>query len=106
LARYLRRYDSADRHAQYWRRVAREVIAVACALDHGEDPSGYIPGVSSGPWEVWARDWLGRGLLAVPPGRRDIRNWLRDLRRLGVPKWLRRSLAIVRGWRTAPYNGR
>jgi hypothetical protein len=103
---YIRRRASADRLAQYWRRIAREVVDVARVLDHGDDPAGYVMGVSSGHWEEWARSWLDRAVLATPSTKRTIRAAVRDMRRLGVPKWGRRVLAAVRAWRAAPYNER
>jgi hypothetical protein len=99
---YIRRRASADRLAQYWRRIAREVVDVARTLDQGDDPAGYVMGVSSGHWEEWARRWLDGAALVTPSTRRSIRAAVRDLRRLGFPKWARRLLAAVRAWRAAP----
>ena len=75
LQRFQRRFGSADRRAQYWQRVRRELLVGARRLDQWEDQAGYLPGVSVGRWEPWVDEWLGRaGLVRAP-----LANGLRDL---------------------------
>lgn len=103
---YVRRSTSADRRAHYWQRIAREVLEVAIVLDKAEDRDGYIVGISSGRWEAWAREWLGRRAVGLVEQAKAWRDTIRDMRRLGVPKWLRRTLATLWACRSAPSNDR
>jgi hypothetical protein len=79
---------------------------VAYQIDLADDRGGHIPGVSTGLWENWARHWLGRAALARRSPARDAKRQLLDLRRLGIPKWLRRPIVLFELWRAAPYNER
>src|SRR5262245_58732341 len=99
LAPFLRRQKSGDRRAQHWWRVRAELRLVARRLDHAEDPSGYIPGVSTGRWETWIEAWLSGAGLARVNSRRIVRRLARDLRRTGVPRFLLRILLAFLKWR-------
>jgi len=90
LARYESRGATADRRAQIWRRVLREVAYVASVLDQNADPGAYIPGVSTGRLEQWTNAWLANAAVRLQSPRRSRWKLTRDLHRLGVPKWLRR----------------
>jgi hypothetical protein len=99
LRRTVRRFESADRRAQYWRRVRREVLTGARSIDRWEDPEGYVSGVSVGRWEPWADRWLGRTVRAPTPLGRALRDHYRDLRSLGVPRLIARAMLAYRKWR-------
>ena len=98
LSRFQRRLGSADRRAQYWRRVRREVLVGARRLDQWEDQAGYVPGVSVGRWETWVDEWLGRAGLIRQPLIRGLRDLYRDLRYIGVPRWVARAITAYSKW--------
>ena len=95
----MKRRTGADALAQYWRRVHGELRIVARAFDQSEDATGYIPGISTGQWELWVDGWVGHAALRPRAAERHLRRILRDLRRLGAPKWLRRCVTVWLNWR-------
>jgi hypothetical protein len=106
LSQFSRRFSSADRRAQYWRRVRREVAYVAVRLDEAEDSTGYVPGVSQGRWQQWTEDWLGARALREYSLLQRISDSLQDSQTLGMPRWLARTLATFMVWRATRSNER
>ena len=98
LAKFVGRRASADRRAQVCRRLYREVANVAAVFDEREDPSGYVPGVSTGRLEEWTNAWLSNAVLRPRPRRGWAFRWARDARRLGIPRWIVRPMTAFKIW--------